>query len=92
MLHYRKNVDGNWKICSLTKDEARSIQGMIMKIGLMKVKDLRALAKADEVQLTDAETSVILSKVIPSYESLANDYIEGQIKKALTPPAPAPQA
>lgn len=82
MLHYRKNDGGQWKVCSLSIDEAKAIQDQIIKIGLGKLEKIRTLAEEKKISLNDDCTAVILSKVMPSYESLANDFIEGQLKKA----------
>ncbi len=87
MLHYRKNVGGTWKVCSLTPDEAKSIQDKVMKIGLAKTKEIRELAQKHSIEISDPILAVVLSKVVPSYESLANDYIEATIKKELQGPA-----
>jgi hypothetical protein len=81
VLHYRKNIGGQWETCSLTVEEAKSIQEKIIRIGLGKLKEIQAVAEANKISITDPLTAVILAKVMPSYESLANDYIEAQIKK-----------
>ena len=86
MLFYRKNIGGNWEVCSLSIDEAKTIQAQIIKIGLGKLNEINLMAAEKKVVLTDVTASVILSKVMPSYESLANDYIEAQIKKKLATP------
>lgn len=88
MLHYRKNIGGNWETCSLSIDEAKAIQTQIIKIGLGKLNEINLMATEKKVALTDATTATILAKVMPSYESLANDYIEaGILKKKNNPPA-----
>jgi translation elongation factor EF-1beta len=97
VLHYRKNVNGSWEVCSLRVDEVKAIQNKIVQIGFGLLVDIRKQADehnkaidagtakegATKISLTEEATAVILAKVMPSYESLANDYIEAQIKKKL---------
>lgn len=87
MLHYRKNVGGAWEVCSLTKEEAKAIQVEVLKIGLSQSRAIKKLAEENKIEVSDGIVCAILAKVVPSYESLANDYIEGQIKKKFHPEA-----
>ena len=81
MLHYRKNIGGAWETCSLSIDEARSIQEKIIKIGISKHQEIKKLAEEKAISLAEESIAVILAKVVPSYESLANDYIEAAIMR-----------
>lgn len=83
MLHYRKNIGGNWQICSLSVDEAKSIQEKIIKIGIAKYSEIKKIAEEKGVTISEDVVAVILAKTTPSYESLANDYIEADIKKRI---------
>ena len=81
MIYYRKNVGGNWETCTLSIDEAKSIQEKVIKIGASKYIEIKKFAEEKGVTMSDSIVSVILAKVVPSYESLANDYIEAGIRK-----------
>ena len=87
MLHYRKNCNGSWEVCSLTIDEAKAIQLDVIKMGLSKYRSIKKIAEEHKIEISEDAVCVVLAKVIPSYESLANDFIEGQIKKKFHPEA-----
>ena len=78
--YFRKNVGGQWKVCELTKEEVLAIQDKVIEIGLGKLNKIRKVADEHKIALTDACTAVILDKAMPSFESLANDVIEGSLK------------
>ena len=82
-MSYRKNVGGNWQICTLSLEEAKAIQDRLTNHALLKVKKIREIATENKIELGDSVLAVILDKVVPSYESLANDFIEDKIKKEL---------
>ena len=81
MLKYRKNIGGYWETCSLSIEEAKSIQEKVIKIALSKHEQICKLAKGKGVELSNESLAVILSKVVPSYESLANDFAEAKIEQ-----------
>ena len=89
MLYYRKNCGGQWVVCSLTVEEAKAIQDKIIKIGLGKLDQIRKVAIEHKIELTDVCASVILGKVMPSFESYANDFIEKSLKDKEKGPAQA---
>ena len=86
MRSFRKNIGGNWEVCTITIEEVKSIQEKIIRIGLGKLLELHKVAEDNKVVLSDACAAVILAKVTPSFESLANDFIEAAIQKKLNPP------
>ena len=90
MLNFRKNVNGNWNVCTLKVEEAKAIQDKIINIGLSKYVAIKKAIVDHNSKLTEGTPKLevseiaiakILDKVVPSYESLANDFIEEQIKK-----------
>ncbi len=81
MLYYRKNVGGQWEIIGLSLEEAKAIQEKIIKHSLKKLLEIKKVAEENKIPLSDETLAVILNKVAPSYESLANDYIEDKLKQ-----------
>jgi hypothetical protein len=79
MLFYRKNDAGCWKTCKLTPEEAKLIQAKAIKIGLSLNKNMQEMIKAANLTVSDAAFATILGKVMPSYDSLANDMVEGNL-------------
>jgi hypothetical protein len=86
MRHFKKNIQGAWETCSLTDEEIKAIQEKTIKIGLGRLHHIRKMAEEHKILLTDACTAAILDKVAPSYDSLANDHIEDQLKKKTETP------
>ena len=81
MLSYRKNDSGQWVIVTLSLEEAKAIQEKIMRHSLKKIVEIKKLAEDNRIPLSEETLAVILNKVVPSYESLANDHIEEKLKQ-----------
>ena len=82
MLYMRKNVGGAWHIISLSIEEAKSVQDKVMKMSLTKVQEIQALAREKGIEnISDTLVAVILDKVAPSFDSIANDYAESKLRK-----------
>lgn len=79
MKTYRKNIAGFWKIATISKEEVKDIQTKTIKYGLAKYMEIKQLAEANKLELSDSAIATILAKVAPSYESLVNDYIEEKL-------------
>ena len=84
MLFFRKNVGGQWDIVSITMDEAKAIQARLIKDGVMMYTKMKKFVNDNKVDISDSALNTILNKVLPSYESLANDFVEEKIKEHLT--------
>ena len=83
MLYQRKCINNTWQICSLKVEEAHAIQKKIIDIAMDKLSEISNVAQARNIPLQPQVLAVILSKIVPTYDSLANDFIEGQLKKRL---------
>ena len=84
MLFFRKNVGGQWDIVFITMDEAKAIQARLIKDGVMMYTKMKKFVNDNKVDISDSALNTILNKVLPSYESLANDFVEEKIKEHLT--------
>lgn len=88
MLKYRKNIGGTWETCTLTVEKAKAIQAKVIANGVAKYHEIKKFAEEKQVKISEEAIAAILSKVVPSYESLANDYIELAIEEQKNnPPA-----
>ena len=76
MLFYRKNIGGVWETKKLSLEEAKKIQEQIIKMSVSTYKNVKALTKAANIEISEEALAVIIDKAVPTYDSLANDMVE----------------
>jgi hypothetical protein len=82
MFYYRKAVNNQWKLCKITEEEATKIQSITISLCLKVLKNIKKITAEAGLKLTPDEIIATFNKVAPTFESLANDYIEKQLKEA----------